>query len=138
MRIAIDWLRNFVTIPGNTQELGNILTMLGLEADYGLDTSQLGDIIIGQVNECIKHPNADKLSLCKVYDGKDTLQVVCGAFNVNAGQKIAFAPVGAVLPGAITITKVKIRGEESLGMICSGNIAFLPGFIIASAGFHHR
>jgi len=119
VRIAIDWLRNFVTVPGNTQELGNILTMLGLEADYGLDTSQLGDIIIGQVNECIKHPNADKLSLCKVYDGKDTLQVVCGAFNVNAGQKIAFAPVGAVLPGAITITKVKIRGEESLGMICS-------------------
>jgi phenylalanyl-tRNA synthetase beta chain len=119
MRIAIDWLQDFVTLPGNTQKLANTLTMLGLEADDGLDTSQLGDIIIGQVKECIKHPNADKLSLCKVYDGKDTLQIVCGAFNVKAGQKIAFAPVGAVLPGEITLTKAKIRGEESLGMICS-------------------
>ncbi len=119
MRIAIDWLQDFVTLPGNTQELADTLTMLGLEAGHGLDTSQLGDIIIGQVKECTKHPNADKLSLCKVYDGKDTLQIVCGAFNVKTGQKIAFAPLGAVLPGAITITKAKIRGEESLGMICS-------------------
>ena len=84
MRIAIDWLQDFVTLPGNTQELANTLTMLGLEAGDGLDKSQLGDIIIGQVKECIKHPNADKLSLCKVYDGKDTLQIVCGAFNVRA------------------------------------------------------
>ena len=90
MRIDIDWLHDFVTLPGNTQELANTLTMLGLEADDGLDTSQLGDIIIGQVKECIKHPNADKLSLCKVYDGKDTLQIVCGAFNDNTGQKIAY------------------------------------------------
>ena len=93
MRIAIDWLQDFVTLPGNTQELANTLTMLGLEADDGLDTSQLGDIIIAQVKECTKHPNADKLSLCKVYDGKDTLQIVCGAFNVKTGQKIAFAPL---------------------------------------------
>ncbi len=119
MRISIDWLKEFVNAPGSTQEIADTLTMLGLEAEEGLDTSQLGDIIIGEVKERIKHPNADKLSLCQVYDGENTLPVVCGAPNVDAGQKIAFAPVGAVLPGDFKIGKAKIRGEVSRGMICS-------------------
>jgi len=119
MRVAIDWLKEFVDIPGTTGEIADTLTMLGLEAEEDLDTTQLSDIIIGEVKERIKHPNADKLSLCQVYDGKNTLPVVCGANNVDVGQKIAFAPVGAVLPGKFKIGKAKIRGEVSRGMICS-------------------
>ena len=119
MRISIDWLKEFIDVPGTTHELADTLTMLGLEAKEGLDTSQLGDIIIGEVKECSKHPNADKLSLCQVFDGNDIVPVVCGAPNVTAGQKIAFAPVGAFLPGDFKIEKAKIRGEVSHGMICS-------------------
>ena len=119
MRISIDWLKEFIDISGGIEEIGDTLTMLGLEAEEGLDTSQLGDIIVGEVKEKIKHPNADKLSLCLVFDGKNTLPVVCGASNVDTGQKIAFAPVGAVLPGDFKIGKAKIRGEVSHGMICS-------------------
>ena len=119
MRISINWLKEFVDTPGNTQEIADTLTMLGLEAEEGLDTSKLKDIIIGEVKECIKHPNADKLKLCQVYDGNKTLPVVCGAPNVASGQKIAFAPVGSILPGDFKIGKAKIRGEVSQGMICS-------------------
>ncbi|MGY8781002.1 MAG: YtpR family tRNA-binding protein [Fidelibacterota bacterium] len=119
MRISVDWLKEFVDVSGNTQEIADTLTMLGLEAEDGVDTSKLKDIIIGQIKECIKHPNADKLNLCQVFDGKNILPVVCGAPNVHVGQKIAFAPVGSILPGEFKIGKAKIRGEVSHGMICS-------------------
>ncbi|MBC8346741.1 MAG: phenylalanine--tRNA ligase subunit beta [Candidatus Marinimicrobia bacterium] len=119
MRISIDWLKEFVDVPASTQEVADILTMLGLEAENGLNTTQLTDIIIGEIKSRIKHPNADKLSLCQVFDGESMLPVVCGAPNVEAGQKIAFAPVGSVLPGDFKIGKAKIRGEVSKGMICS-------------------
>ena len=119
MRISVDWLKEFVDVSGNTQEIAETLTMLGLEAEDGVDTSKLKDIIIGEIKECIKHPNADKLNLCQVFDGENILPVVCGAPNVYAGQKIAFAPVGSILPGDFKIGKAKIRGEVSHGMICS-------------------
>ena len=99
MRISIDWLKEFVDVPSSTEKIADMLTMLGLEAEQGLDTANLSDIIIGEVKEKIKHPNADKLSLCQVFDGNKILPVVCGAPNVDTGQKIAFAPVGSVLPG---------------------------------------
>ena len=119
MRISIDWLKEFVDVPSSTEKIADMLTMLGLEAEQGLDTANLSDIIIGEVKEKIKHPNADKLSLCQVFDGNNILPVVCGAPNVDTGQKIAFAPVGSVLPGDFKIGKAKIRGEVSKGMICS-------------------
>ena len=93
--------------------------MLGLEAEDSLETNGLDDIIIGEVKDRIKHPNADRLNLCKVFDGEKILPIVCGAPNVDKGQKIAFAPVGAILPGDFKINKAKIRGEVSEGMICS-------------------
>ncbi len=71
--------------------------------------------------ERARHPDADKLNVCQVDDGTERLQVVCGAPNVEAGQKVAFARVGAVLPGDFKIKKAKLRGVESRGMICSAS-----------------
>ena len=119
MRISINWLKEFIDISLSNEEISNKLTMLGLEAEEVYDTSSLSDIIIGEIKNVIKHPNADKLNLCKVYDGQKILPVVCGAPNVEVGQKIAFAPVGSILPGNFKINEAKIRGEISQGMICS-------------------
>ena len=119
MRISIDWFKEFVKTNDSTEDIANTLTMLGLEAENPVDIAQLEDIIIGEVVECKKHPNADRLKQCKVSDGKLELPIICGAPNVDKGQKIALAPVGASLPGGINIKKAKIRGEESRGMICS-------------------
>ncbi len=107
MKISIDWLKSFIPLDGGIQEVAEQLTMLGLEAEPDLDTSGLGDIIIGEVTSKIKHPNADRLSLCEVFNGEKTYPVVCGAPNVDKGQKVAFATVGAVLPGDFKIGKSK-------------------------------
>ena len=119
MRISIDWLKDFVKTNESAADIADSLTMLGLEAENSIEIHGLNDIIVGEVIDRIKHPNADRLNLCKVYDGQNTLPIVCGAPNVDKGQKIAFAPVGAILPGEFKINKAKIRGEISEGMICS-------------------
>ncbi len=119
MRVSLDWLREFVDITESSTILGDMLSMLGMEAEETVNYHSLKDIIVGEVQSKDKHPNADKLSLCHVNNGKEILSVVCGAPNVKAGQKIAFAPMGSVLPGGFKISKAKIRGETSLGMICS-------------------
>ena len=119
MRISIDWLKQFVSIKENPSLLAEMLSMLGLEAEPVHDFSGLSGIVIGKVETAKKHPNADRLQLCTVNDGTATVNVVCGAPNVAAGQTVAFAQVGAVLPGEFIISKAKIRGEESRGMICS-------------------
>ena len=119
MRVSIDWLKQFVSIKENPADLAEMLSMLGLEAEPVHDFSGLSGVIVGKVATAIKHPNADRLKLCTVNDGADTVNVVCGAPNVAAGQTVAFAQVGSVLPGGFKISKAKIRGEESRGMICS-------------------
>ena len=119
MRISIDWLKQFVSIKENPADLAEMLSMLGLEAEPVHDFSGLSGVVIGKVATAKKHPNADRLKLCTVNDGIATVNVVCGAPNVAAGQTVAFAQVGAELPGGFIISKVKIRGEESRGMICS-------------------
>ena len=119
MRISIEWLKEFVDVKESTSALADMLSMLGFEAEVVHDFSLLSKIVIGKVVTAQKHPNADRLKLCTVNDGTDTLSVVCGAPNVDAGQTIAFARVGAVLPGDFVISKAKIRGQESRGMICS-------------------
>jgi len=73
MRISINWLKEFIDISLSNEEISNKLTMLGLEAEEVYDTSSVGDIIIGEIKNIIKHPNADKLILCKVYDGQKIL-----------------------------------------------------------------
>jgi len=122
MKISLSWIKEFVDLSRiSTEEIVSQLTMSGLEVEDVVDQSNLyKNFIVGFVKETEKHPNADKLTICKVFDGKDDLQVICGASNVKAGQKIVFAPIGTEIPnGNFVIKKAKIRGVESNGMICA-------------------
>jgi phenylalanyl-tRNA synthetase beta chain len=95
--------------------------MSGIEVeDFVNQQAIYKDFVVGLVTSKQKHPNADKLTVCKVNTGSEELQVVCGAPNVGEGQKIVFAPVASVIPSnGMKLTKAKIRGVESFGMICS-------------------
>lgn len=123
MLLSLKWLREFVPFEGSSQELGDRLTMLGLENEGLLRPfEQIEDLVVGHVLSCEPHPDADKLKVCKVAvdnSGLEPLNIVCGAPNVRAGLKVAVAPVGSRLPGDVKITKAKLRGVLSLGMICS-------------------
>ena len=120
MIISYNWLKEFVECDLAPQELADLLTMLGLEVEGmrcvgdGFDS-----VVVAVVEEKAQHPNADKLSLCKVNDGSEVHNVVCGAQNFKAGDRVALAQLGTVLPGDFKIKKSKIRGEESCGMLCS-------------------
>lgn len=122
MKILLSWLKKYVdleVIP--PEEIAHKLTMAGLEVEnYYSEAEVFKGFIVALIRKKIKHPNADKLSVCTVYDGKNDLQVICGAPNVQENQKIVFAPIGSIIPkGKFKIEKVKIRGVESYGMICS-------------------
>ena len=121
MNVSRRWLEGFLRRPLDARELARILPMLGAPVDAVEPLhAGLGDVVIGLVEQAEPHPNADRLSLCRVNDGSGELRhVVCGAPNVTAGKKYPFAPVGAVLPGDFRIEKRKIRGEASEGMLCS-------------------
>ena len=119
MKFSIHWLRKFVDIPESTKELADLLTMLGFEAEIPESNWDNKNIVSARVLECIPHPNADKLKLCQLDDGKGEKQVVCGAPNVSAGQIVAFARLGTKFLDGFKIKKVKIRGTDSEGMICS-------------------
>ncbi|WP_299391948.1 phenylalanine--tRNA ligase subunit beta [uncultured Gelidibacter sp.] len=128
MKISYNWLKQFVNINWTPEETGELLTDLGLEVE-GIQTFQsvkggLEGIVVGEVLTCIQHPNADRLKITTVNIGTEApLQIVCGAPNVAAGQKVPVATIGATLytdkGEAWTIKKGKIRGEESHGMICA-------------------
>lgn len=120
MKFSENWLREWVNPALSTTELVEQLTMAGLEVDSVESASpDLDKVVVAHVVKLEKHPNADKLNLCQVDDGTgDLVQVICGAKNVAQGQKVAFAQVGAKLPG-IAIKKAKLRDVESFGMICS-------------------
>ena len=122
MNISHRWLRDLVPgLAAGPQQVADRLAMLGAPVDEVVDIgAQLGDIVIARVTAAEQHPNADRLRLCSVDAGTgEILQVVCGAPNVTAGAWYPFAPVGATLPGGMTIRKAKIRGSESQGMLCS-------------------
>ncbi|MDG1268796.1 MAG: phenylalanine--tRNA ligase subunit beta [Candidatus Marinimicrobia bacterium] len=119
MKVSLSWLKRFVDFDSSASELADKLTMRGFESEVVTDFSSFDHIVVGEVKSAEKHPDADKLKVCMVSDGKETYNVVCGAPNVDKGQKIVFAKVGAVLPGDFKIGKAKIRGVESFGMICS-------------------
>ncbi|MYL20076.1 DUF4479 domain-containing protein [Halobacillus litoralis] len=91
-----------------------------------LDFDLSPKFVVGYVNEKAPHENADKLSVCQVDVGNETLQIVCGAPNVDAGQKVVVAKVGAVMPGGMKIKDAKLRGVPSSGMICSAKELNLP------------
>ena len=122
MKISLNWLKEYVDLKGiSTKEIISKLTLAGLEVEDFIDESETyKGFIVALVKEKQKHPNADRLSLCRVFDGKEELRVICGAPNVDKDQKVVFAPVGTIIPkGNFTISKAKIRGIESNGMICS-------------------
>lgn len=128
MKISYNWLKQFIQTDKTPQEISLILTNIGLEVE-SLEKVQpvlggLEGLVIGQVVECVQHPNADRLRVTKVDVGTgEWLQIVCGAPNVAAGQKVVVATVGTtVYPNEgepFKINKSKIRGEESAGMICA-------------------
>ena len=121
MKIAESWLREWVNPELDTEALGHQLTMLGHEVD-GLETEGAGleDVVIAEVTAVSKHPDADKLSLCKVDDGSgELIDVVCGAPNVVQGMKTPFARPGVTLPNGMKLRQAKIRGVVSNGMLCS-------------------
>lgn len=122
MKISLNWLKQYIDLNDlTTKDIVDKLTMSGLEVEDVVDENELyKNFIVAEVKSVSKHPNADKLSVCKVFDGKETLQVICGAPNVTAGQKVVFAPIGTLIPnGNFQIKKAKIRGVESNGMICA-------------------
>ncbi len=121
MKIAESWLREWVNPELDTEALGHQLTMLGHEVD-GLETEGAGleYVVIAEVTAVSKHPDADKLSLCKVDDGSgELIDVVCGAPNVVQGMKTPFARPGVTLPNGMKLRQAKIRGVVSNGMLCS-------------------
>ena len=119
MEISENWLREWADPAIDSNTLISQLTMAGLEVE-GLRSAapKLVDVVVAEVVAIEKHPDADKLNVCQVTDGKESYAVVCGASNVRANLKVAFARIGAELPG-IKIKKAKLRGVESQGMICS-------------------
>lgn len=128
MRISLNWLRQYIDISESVDELASILTSLGLEVE-SVETVEalkggLKDIVVAEILECWKHPNADRLHLTKVNPGNGIpLQVVCGAPNVAAGQKVLLAQIGATMypknGDSFVIKAGKIRGEVSEGMLCA-------------------
>ncbi|WP_339228335.1 phenylalanine--tRNA ligase subunit beta [Oceanobacillus sp. FSL K6-2867] len=121
MLVSYNWLKKYVDLGNLTpEELAAKITKSGIEVEgveYVAEKST--NVVVGYVESCEKHPDADKLNLCQVEVGGEKLQIICGAPNVAQGQKVAVAKPGAVLPGNFKIKKVKLRGIESNGMICS-------------------
>jgi len=121
MKITLNWLQDWVSFGKSVESLAETLTNTGLEvANCKSAIPEFTNVIIGRVLKVEKHPNADRLHLCKVtIDGKEELQIVCGASNVYEDMHVAVANVGAVLSGNFKIKKTKIRDVESFGMMCS-------------------
>lgn len=120
MLVSIKWLKDYVDVDMIPAELADALTMAGLEVD---EIKQIKPAFAGVVSAEIlsvkPHPSADKLSLCDVTDGMQTYPVVCGAKNIEAGNIVPLAKIGAVIPGGYTIKSSVLRGEKSDGMLCS-------------------
>ncbi|SDH75513.1 phenylalanine--tRNA ligase subunit beta [Alteribacillus bidgolensis] len=121
MLVSYQWLKDYVDIDDLTvEETAEKLTRGGVEVDVLHPRSEgIEQVSVGYVEACEQHPNADKLNVCQVNTGEETAQIICGAPNVAAGQKVAVAKPGAALPGGMKIKKTKLRGEPSEGMICS-------------------
>ncbi|MEC1714970.1 phenylalanine--tRNA ligase subunit beta [Schinkia azotoformans] len=122
MLVSYNWLKDYVDINDvSAEELAEKITKAGIEVEQvEVLNKGIEGVVVGHVLECSKHPEADKLNICQVDLGEEEpKQIICGAPNVAAGQKVIVAKIGAVLPGNFKIKKAKLRGEASNGMICS-------------------
>lgn len=121
MKFSEQWLREWVNPAISSDELVAQITLAGLEVDdIEAAAGEFSGVVVGEIVSAQQHPDADKLRVCQVSDGTTETQVVCGAPNARVGIKVAFATVGAVLPGNFKIKKAKLRQQESFGMLCSG------------------
>jgi phenylalanyl-tRNA synthetase beta chain len=120
VKILYQWLKEFIDTPLSPREIQEALTMAGVEVSScrflgeGLDA-----VVTARILEMRPHPNAERLSLCRVTDGTTEYAIVCGARNMKTGDAVALAKVGAILPNGVEIRKAKIRGQSSDGMLCS-------------------
>ncbi|WP_456479116.1 YtpR family tRNA-binding protein [Nautilia sp.] len=129
MIVTRRWLEEFIDLKNvSTREIIDTLNRIGQEVEGYKKYEVPQNVVIGKVIECQKHPNADKLNVCKVDVGDETLQIVCGASNVVNAEYVVVSKVGAVLPGDFKIKKAKLRGVESNGMICAAKEIGLPDF----------
>jgi phenylalanyl-tRNA synthetase beta chain len=121
MKFSVNWLREFVDLPKNSQDIAELLTRAGIETK-NIETrgANIDKVIVSQITGSSRHPNADRLTVCEVDDGSGTKrQIVCGATNYKVGDKVPLALPGAKLPNGTEIRKSKLRGVESEGMLCS-------------------
>ncbi len=135
MKLSYNWLNDYIDLEGfDLRDLSNLLTMKTCEVE-GTEPlfPWLSQFSVVLVEETQQHPNADKLKICKVNTGKETIQIVTGASNVQAGKKYPLAPVGSVLPNGMELKVGNLRGYDSFGMLCSATelglegIAFIEG-----------
>jgi phenylalanyl-tRNA synthetase beta chain len=121
MKFSVNWLREFVDLPKNPEDIAELLTRAGIETK-NVETrgANIDKVIVSQITASSRHPNADRLTVCEVDDGSGTKrQIVCGATNYKVGDKVPLALPGAKLPNGTEIRKSKLRGVESEGMLCS-------------------
>ena len=117
--ISLEWVKDYIDISDqDLEELAVKITQSGINVEKVI-TNHINNLVIGEVLECVAHPDSDHLHVCKVNVGNTTEQIVCGAPNVREGLKVIVALPGAVLPGDFEIKKSKIRGVESNGMLCA-------------------
>jgi phenylalanyl-tRNA synthetase beta chain len=128
MRVPLSWLRDYVDVQLDPEELAEHLTLLGMEVKgierWGADWR---NVVTGELLEVARHPRADRLSLTRVRVGDEVLEIVCGATNIAAGQRVPVALPGAVLPGNRVIERTEKMGAVSNGMLCSGDELRLTG-----------
>src|SRR6202008_4206912 len=121
MKFSVNWLREFVDLPEDPEDIADLLTRAGVETE-NIETrgAKIDNVIVSQIAASSRHPNADRLSVCEVDDGSGIKrQVVCGATNYKVGDKVPLALPGTKLPNGSEIRKSKLRGVESEGMLCS-------------------
>ena len=120
MKISEQWLREWVNPDISTHDLAHLMTMAGMEVTAVAPVAgDFSGVVVAQILSREQHPNADRLSLCQVDTGAETVQIVCAAPNARAGLKAPLARIGAVLPGDFKIKKARLRGVESRGMLCA-------------------
>ncbi len=143
MKVSYKWLKELVDFDWSAEELADKLTFAGLEVE-SIDSwgTGLDKVIVGQIKKIEKHPDAEKLSVCSVDTGKETLRIICGAKNVKAGMKAPLALIGAMLPAGLQIEKAVLKGVESYGMLCSEKELGIgeesEGIMISGPGYKNR
>ena len=121
MKFSVNWLREFVDLPKNPEEIAELLTRAGIETKrIEIRGANIDKVVVSQITAASRHPNADRLTVCEVDDGSGKKrQIVCGATNYRVGDKVPLALPDAKLPNGLEIRKSKLRGVESEGMLCS-------------------